>query len=50
MIVDPHWFNVDPDPACFLIAYPDPDPNADPDPVPDLGVWWPKIRKKQLEI
>jgi hypothetical protein len=38
-VVEPHWFNADPDtdpdPAFFLIA--------DPDPVPDSGLWWPKI-------
>jgi hypothetical protein len=34
-LVDLHSFNADPDPACFLIA--DPDPNADPDLVPDPG-------------
>ncbi len=30
-VVDPHWFNADPDP----------DPKADPEP----GLWWPKIEK-----
>jgi hypothetical protein len=34
-VVNPHWFNADPDtdldPAFFLIADPDPVPNADPD-------------------
>jgi hypothetical protein len=32
-VVDPHWFDADPDPAFFLIADPDP------------GFWWPKIEK-----
>ncbi len=62
-VVDPHWFSADPDtdsdPAFFLTAGPDPDPNADPDPdpnadpdpVPDPGFWWPKIGKNvQLEL
>ncbi len=41
----PHWFNADPDPACFIIA----EPNTVP--VPDPGVWWPKIGKNlQLKI
>ncbi len=30
-VVDPHWFNADPDPAVFLIA------DLDPDPVPNPG-------------
>ncbi len=36
---DTHWFNadLDPDPAFFL--------NADPDPVPNPGFWWTKIGK-----
>jgi hypothetical protein len=37
-VVDPHWFNADPDPSFFL--------NVDPDPVPNPGFWWPKIGKK----
>ncbi len=44
-VVDPHWFNANPDtdPAFFLIA--------DPDPVPYPGFWWPKIGNNlQLEI
>ncbi len=42
-VVDPHWYNADPDTAFFLIAVPDPDPNTDPDsdpnadPDPDPG-------------
>ncbi len=32
-VVDPHWFNEDPDPAFFLIADPNP------------GFWWSKIEK-----
>ncbi len=39
LVVDPHCFNADPDPAFFLIA--DPDPAfiliADPDPDPVLN-------------
>jgi len=42
-VVDPYWFNADPDPAFFLIADPDTDPA--PDPVPNTGFWWPKIGK-----
>ncbi len=46
-VVDPHWFNAnpdtDPDPDFFLIADLDPDP----DPVLNPGkFWWPKIKKK----
>jgi hypothetical protein len=37
-VVDPHWFNADPDPAFCLIA----------DSVPNPGFWWPKIKKKHL--
>ncbi len=37
-VLDPHWFNADPDPAFFLIADPD-------DPVPNPGFWWPKRQK-----
>ncbi len=40
-VVDPHWFNVDPDPAFFLNA----DVDTDLDPVSNPGVWWPKIEK-----
>ncbi len=57
MVVDPNWFNADPDtdsdPAFFLVADPAPDPNADPnpDPVLDQEFWWPKIEiDLQLEI
>ncbi len=49
-VVDPHWFNTDPDPAFFLIADPDPVFNADPDRVPDPGFWWPKIGEKNLQL
>ncbi len=38
-VVDPHWFNADPDPAFFLIV----DPDTDPYPGPNPGFWWPKI-------
>jgi hypothetical protein len=41
-VVDPHWFNADPDPAFFLFA--------DPDPVPNPGFWWLKIGKKTYFI
>jgi hypothetical protein len=34
---DSHRFNADPDPACFLIAGPDPDADTDSDPVLDPG-------------
>ncbi len=29
-VADLHWFNADPDPAFFLEAHPDPDPDLDP--------------------
>ncbi len=45
-VVDPHWFNSDPDPAFFLIVNPDQDTYPDPDPVPNPGFWWPKIGEK----
>ncbi len=33
-VVDPYWFNADPDQAFFQIA------DSDPDPVPNPGFWW----------
>jgi hypothetical protein len=49
-VVDPHWFNEDPDSAFFLIADPDPHLNADPNPVPDPRFLWTKIEKKKLQL
>ncbi len=40
-VVDPHWFNADPDPD----PVPDPYEDPDPDPVPNPGFGWPKIEK-----
>ncbi len=46
-VVDPHWFNADPDPAFYLIA--DPDLDTDPDPVPNPGFWWSNIENLELK-
>jgi hypothetical protein len=43
-VADPDSLTPDPDPAFYLNS------NPEPDMVSDLGLWWPKIKKKLLQL